>query len=219
MNQLEKRSIALAGIAQCAYLVQKVAVGKSPSDKNLAIMIASLFEFSPQSTTDVFQNQIIALKEGTFLVNRLLQTSEHKHYKQVAKIIFSILHHALLLSNAPTQQSKLTANLLRAEQQAKHLGMTHPQLIATIADIYTEVFGKMRHRTKVAGSPTHLQQPHTQALIRTLLLCGIRSAFLWRQLGGRDWHFILKKRQLRASIFQLNKTIQAIEEPQWNTQH
>ena len=38
-----------------------------------------------------------------------------------------------------------------------------------------------------------LQQEATAAKVRALLFAGIRSARLWRQLGGRRWHLLTKR--------------------------
>ncbi|HKM37225.1 MAG TPA: DUF489 family protein, partial [Thiopseudomonas sp.] len=41
----------------------------------------------------------------------------------------------------------------------------------------------------------------TAAKVRALLFAGIRSARLWRQLGGRRWHLLTKR---GAMLHELN---------------
>ena len=50
-------------------------------------------------------------------------------------------------------------------------------------------------KIQVAGNPQHLSLEANQKRVRALLLAGIRSAVLWRQLGGkrRDILFFRKK--------------------------
>ncbi len=40
---------------------------------------------------------------------------------------------------------------------------------------------------------------------RALLLAGIRSAFLWRQLGGRRWRLLFQRRRLLQTSQQLSR--------------
>jgi high frequency lysogenization protein len=47
------------------------------------------------------------------------------------------------------------------------------------------------------GDYQHLQQPRIANQIRTLLFAAVRSAVLWRQLGGSRLKVFLKRRQLQ----------------------
>ncbi|EED36708.1 conserved hypothetical protein [Luminiphilus syltensis NOR5-1B] len=38
-----------------------------------------------------------------------------------------------------------------------------------------------------------------------MLLAGVRSAYLWRQLGGRRWKLALQRGQLRDTAHQLSR--------------
>jgi CII-binding regulator of phage lambda lysogenization HflD len=44
------------------------------------------------------------------------------------------------------------------------------------------------------GKPEYLKQTEKVAFMRALLLAGIRSAFLWHQLGGRQWRLVFQRR-------------------------
>jgi high frequency lysogenization protein len=47
----------------------------------------------------------------------------------------------------------------------------------------------------VTGNPQQLQQPNVVEKVRANLLAAVRSAVLWRQLGGRQWQMLLYRRQ------------------------
>jgi len=49
----------------------------------------------------------------------------------------------------------------------------------------------------------YLQQSTNAARIRALLLAGIRSARLWRQLGGHRWQLLFSRRKLLAELYPL----------------
>ena len=42
-------------------------------------------------------------------------------------------------------------------------------------------------------------------IIRALLLSGIRAAFLWRQLGGRRWSLLLRRKKLLQAAQSLSR--------------
>ncbi len=52
----------------------------------------------------------------------------------------------------------------------------------------------------VQGNPHYLGQAGVVAEIRALLLAAVRSAVLWRQMGGSLWDFLLAKRRMRETV-------------------
>ena len=46
----------------------------------------------------------------------------------------------------------------------------------------------------VQGNPHYLGQADVVAEIRAVLLAALRSAVLWRQMGGSLWDFLLGRR-------------------------
>jgi high frequency lysogenization protein len=58
----------------------------------------------------------------------------------------------------------------------------------------------------VHGDMRFLQQPSNAAKIRALLLAGIRSARLWRQLGGHRWQLVFSRGKLLKELYQLMRS-------------
>ena len=56
-------------------------------------------------------------------------------------------------------------------------------------------------RTANAPLANTKQQSDNAAKIRALLLSGIRSARLWRQLGGHRWQLIFSRRKLLDALY------------------
>src|SRR3546814_5375159 len=52
----------------------------------------------------------------------------------------------------------------------------------------------------VQGNPHYLGQADIVSEIRALLLAALRSAVLWRQMGGSLFDFLLGRRQMLAAI-------------------
>ena len=73
-------------------------------------------------------------------------------------------------------------------------------MIAALARLYAETISTLRPRVMVQGNPHYLGQAGVVAEIRALLLAALRSAVLWRQLGGSLWDFVLRRREMAAAI-------------------
>ena len=59
----------------------------------------------------------------------------------------------------------------------------------------------------ILGSPDYLRQELVQNKIRAVLLAGIRSAVLWKQMGGTKWQILFFRRKLLATAKQIYSSI------------
>ena len=73
-------------------------------------------------------------------------------------------------------------------------------LFAPLSALYQRTISTLDRRVHVSGSPEFLQRNEVAAKIRTLLLAGVRSAWLWHQSGGRRWHLILRRSTIRNML-------------------
>ena len=62
-----------------------------------------------------------------------------------------------------------------------------------MASIYSDIISPLGTPIQVAGNPEILKQSINQHKIRALLLAGIRSAVMWRQLGGKRRNIIFSR--------------------------
>ena len=58
---------------------------------------------------------------------------------------------------------------------------------------YADTLSQLKPRVMVQGNPLQLAQSSVVAQIRAALLAAVRSAVLWRQLGGSYWDFVLRR--------------------------
>jgi high frequency lysogenization protein len=86
-----------------------------------------------------------------------------------------------------------------ARDKLDHFPMLHPNLLAHLADVYSRTVSQLKPRIMVQGDPRFLQIAGNQNRIRSLLLAGIRAAWLWRQVGGSRWKILLGRKQLLAA--------------------
>ena len=82
--------------------------------------------------------------------------------------------------------------------------MLHMVLSANVLNalggLYADTVSHLRPRVMVQGNPHYLGQAAIVSEIRAVLLAALRSAVLWRQLGGSLWDFVLRRRALVGSV-------------------
>ncbi|MFH7445201.1 DUF489 family protein, partial [Pseudomonas syringae pv. tagetis] len=59
-------------------------------------------------------------------------------------------------------------------------------------------------RIQVQGDMRNLQQPNNASKIRAILLAGIRSARLCRQVGGHRWQLVFSRPKLLKELYPLH---------------
>lgn len=65
-----------------------------------------------------------------------------------------------------------------------------------IAALYTQTISTLSPRIVVQGRPQHLQIDRTVHWIRTLLFASLRSAVLWRQMGGGRFSLMFGRKKM-----------------------
>ena len=86
------------------------------------------------------------------------------------------------------------------EPRAEQHGSTHPDVLSALGGLYADTISHLRPRVMVQGNPHYLGQPGVVAEIRAILLAAVRSAVLWRQLGGSMWDFVFSRRQMLDAV-------------------
>jgi high frequency lysogenization protein len=65
-----------------------------------------------------------------------------------------------------------------------------------ISLLYTDTISTLSPRIVVNGKPQYLKTERTVDWVRTLLLAGLRSAVLWRQLGGGRFDLMFGRKKI-----------------------
>jgi high frequency lysogenization protein len=66
----------------------------------------------------------------------------------------------------------------------------------SIAALYTRTISTLSPRIVINGRPQYLQVDRTVNWIRTLLFAGLRSAVLWRQMGGGRFSLMFGRKKM-----------------------
>lgn len=194
MDNLELRTLALAGVFRAAALVNILANEGAISTEELRISIESIFDTDPEDVVHVF-GEINNLSLGfQTLLNQLGKDSQHRDM-DIARYVVSMLFLERQLMKNPAMLETLSTGVELASRQSEHFSTTHENVIANLADLYTRTISEIGPRIMVNGEQSYLETTAISNKIRTVLLAGIRSAVLWQQLGGRRWHIIFNRRR------------------------
>jgi len=196
MNKtLYDRTIALAGVFQCAWLVDQVARTGLLPQAEYETCIGSLFEFSPASTEAVYGSRY-EIRRGIQVLIDQLEGKEEKRNLYVMRYAVGLIQLERKLARDKAMLTKISDELEGTQHQLRHFGQTHSNVIARLADIYSHTISTLNPRIMVSGENNHLQQQENANKVRALLLAGIRAAVLWRQCGGNRWHLLFQRQKL-----------------------
>lgn len=201
-NDINDQVIALAAIFQCAAQVEQLATtGHLPSEE-LEIAVNSLFVRNPDSTLEVY-GTLAAIERGLQTIVAVLRRNSLSASNNCIRYVMGILHLQKQLAKHASMSDIIASRLEKTRQQIDHFSPTHDNVIASLADIYGDTISTFKFRIQVSGEYQYLQQARIAAQIRTLLFAGIRSAVLWRQLGGSRLQVIFKRKKLLQTAEEL----------------
>ncbi|WP_441003331.1 high frequency lysogenization protein HflD [Pseudocolwellia agarivorans] len=193
---MKEQTLTLAAICQVAYWVQKLSRTGQIDEAELTILLNSIMNTSPSSTLDVYGNDLANLKVGlNALVQHLGNQSKNKD-PELTRYVVSLLALERRLSKNNKKMSALGDRIEQCERQLAHYEINSETLISSIASIYSDIISPLGTPIQVAGEPDILKQPINQHRIRALLLAGIRSAVLWRQVGGKRRNILFARSKI-----------------------
>lgn len=198
---LNGQTIALAAIFQFATQVEQLAKTGHVAQEEFKVAVDSLFSQNPENTLAVY-GKISHLESG---LNALIDSLKRKPTRSndCVRYVMGILHLQRRLEKRGDMLNIIASRLDKSRQQVEHFSVTHDNVIAGLAEIYSDTISTFSFRIQVMGEYQHLQQPRVANQIRTLLFAGIRSAVLWRQLGGRRLKIILNRNKMLRIAEQL----------------
>ena len=96
----------------------------------------------------------------------------------------------------PEMLNTIGSGIERAQGQVEHFGITHENVIASLAHTYTQTISTLKPRIMVQGEHVYIANDHNANTIRTLLLGAIRAAVLWRHCGGTRWQLFFQRQKI-----------------------
>jgi high frequency lysogenization protein len=201
-----ERHIALAGVCQAAALVQSVGRKGNADAQAIEASISSILVTAPDNPQQVYgslPNLTVGFKT---LVAQLDNESRHKD-AEITRYVASLLSLERKLSKHPTALNNLGERISHVQRQLGHIDFEHSQIMSSLASIYTDVVSPLAPKIQIAGNQQYLSIETNQHKVRALLLAGVRSAVLWRQMGGKRRHILLNKNQILKAAKQAVRVI------------
>ncbi|MEH6590263.1 MAG: high frequency lysogenization protein HflD [Halioglobus sp.] len=209
LSKLEQQALALGGVAQSARLVDQLSKSGSCPDEFLVHSINSLFIFEPDDTEDIFGG-IAGVKLGLQNLSSVMASRQGEENRELVRYIFSILYLEKKFAGNPEMMSVIHSRLKHASFRAEHFSDHIQDACHSISGIYQDTLSTLKFRIKVTGSPEHLQDTQNADAIRALLLAGVRSAHLWRQLGGHRWKLLFQRKSLLQAAQHLSRNVSVV---------
>ena len=206
MTPLQEQLVALGAVFEAAVLADKIARTGQVSEASMSCMLGSLLVRDPKSTLDVYGGDDLNLRDGYRALISSLERNPAALQREPLRYSLALIGLERQLDKRDDMLQIMGSRLNQIQQQVEHFGLVHDNVIAACGGLYQDTISTFRQRIQVHGDMRFLQQPNNAAKIRSLLLAGIRSARLWRQLGGHRWQLVFSRGKLLKELYELMRT-------------
>ena len=194
------RVLALAGVFQAATLAQQLAHRGYADEVPFEASVRSLFITDAINTASVYGGES-GVELGLHTMQQRLSTTGRNSDFEIARYVLSLTQLGFKLGEqnhmAKTRAKEI--DKLKPSVETNGEGLSQ-HVYSELARIYKDTISYMKPKIIVQGGQGHLSSPVVVDKVRTVLFAGVRSAFLWNQLGGRRWHLVFKRRQTLAAV-------------------
>jgi len=180
-TSMEQRALALAGLLQSLKQVRQIADTGQADAGVVATAIDSVFRIDAESPLAVYGGAS-ALRPGLLLLRGYFGNDGKDEL--LPRLALAVLQLERRFVRDSGMAQRVHEGVLALAPAAARLGNQHPEVLAALGALYADTISHLRPRVLVQGNPHYLGQAAVVAEIRAVLLAALRSAVLWRQLGG-----------------------------------
>lgn len=191
----ENRTLAFAGMLQALQLVQQTAHGRPYDVGAFQATLNSVLMIESDSVQEIYGGSD-GVRNGLRLMQVQLVGGKQKPDTELSRYLVVLLHLERKLSKRADLLERLRTGVEHAQRQVHHFDLLHPNVIAGMADTYSETVSTLTPKIMVNGDPSRLQDMAVANQVRALLLSAMRSAVLWRQCGGTRLGLLFGRRKL-----------------------
>ncbi len=202
-NSIRNRTIALSALFQCVNGVIQLA-SKGTCDEGLfESCVNSLLNDDAENAEALFGG-LVQLEPGLRAIQYQLGNAkaedldERKKQLDATRYSINLLALEKKLSRNPQVLKKLMDGITEAQKQLDFFPATHTNMIARLAELYSNTISTLGPRIMIQGDQNYLTNTTTAAKMRTLLLAGIRAALLWKQAGGSRWKLLMERGKMQG---------------------
>jgi high frequency lysogenization protein len=194
-KKMVELGLALAGVVQSAALVRDLARTGQAENTAFNASIQTIYRIDAASVEQVY-GDVASLRLGLRELVNLLEHSNFTKNRDMSRYLISLMHLERKLFRSSEIKQALSRRVKHAVSQASYFSSSPQIIINGLADIYLATLGRLSFRLQIVGHGGYLGQTEVISKIRAALLAGVRSAVLWRQLGGSRWKLFLMRNKL-----------------------
>ena len=197
-QELKNETISLGAIYQACNEIKKIAWQGEINNNIIEPLINSVYQTTSEEIEDVFIS-IKRLNTGLDFLRRQLVGDAFSRDGEVSRYFEAI---GILVKNMNKKDDVL--NKLRTELTRQSMPINEDNLdqhALFLSELYLSTISTVEPRIIVNGDNKYLTDKKNAAMIRSLLLCAIRSYILWQQSGGSKFRiFIFKKKIAELAV-------------------
>ena len=197
-QELKNETISLGAIYQACNEIKKIAWQGEINNNIIEPLINSVYQTTSEDIEDVFISTK-RLNSGLDFLRRQLVGDAFSRDGEVSRYFEAI---GILVKNMNKKDEVL--NKLRIELTKQSMPIKEDNLdqhALFLSELYLSTVSTVEPRIIVNGDNKYLTDKKNAAMIRSLLLCAIRSFILWQQSGGSKFRiFIFKKKIAELAI-------------------
>ena len=193
------QAVSLAAVFQSCELVAELAhTGNAPIGQ-MQHSMEILLNQNPLSIVQLY-GPLDNLALGFQSMKSLFGEMEQPKHPEVMRYVLLVIYLASKLSKDKHRLNTIAEGIELAARQAQHFSVTHDNVFSNIAELYEQSVSTLAVRVQVVGSAHYLRQPAIAQRIRSQLFGAIRNAFLWRQLGGSQFHIMMRRKAVANAL-------------------
>ena len=192
-QELKNETISLGAIYQACNEIKKIAWQGEVNNNIIEPLINSVYKTTSEEIEDVFIS-IKRLNSGLDFLRRQLVGDAFSRDGEVSRYFEAI---GILVKNMNKKDEVL--NKLRTELTKQSMPINEDNLnqhALFLSELYLSTISTVEPRIIVNGDNKYLTNKKNAAMIRSLLLCAIRSYILWQQSGGSKFRIFIFKRKI-----------------------
>lgn len=191
LNNNDDRVIALAGILQAAHLVNRTAQHGMADQAALEASLGSVLKLDANSAREVFGG-LTGIETG---LRQIEQQIGRERNPLEQRYVINLMQLEPRLRARPDLLERIRDGVQQAQELAAERPSTGDEVVACLAETYSETVSTLSPRIMVTGEPNQLNRPEIANRIRALLLAGVRAAVLWHQCGGGRLKLLFQARK------------------------
>ena len=194
-NIVKNRTLALAGVFQATELVRQAACHGTWSGYAASSCLQSLFMLEGEMPDEIYGGRE-KVRLGIETLLAVLQGENR--YTESLRYAIGLMQIERKFRRSKKFQHKLGSGLDKVSGMGEELDQHDRENLQAheISQLYTDTISMISPRIVVNGKPQYLKNERTVDWVRTLLLAGLRSAVLWRQLGGGRFELMFGRKKI-----------------------